>query len=152
MTGDTYCDGRVCPVAMDVFEDTRGALAKVELTSCDFHPVRAFIVTAPTGAVRGGHGHKKGRQLLIRVSGEIEVELFYHGRTQHLKLDATHRAVLIEPPVWSRQVYLGDNPIMIVFCDTLYDPEDYIWSKDETELSLECFAASARLQPKVRSL
>jgi|tagenome__1003787_1003787.scaffolds.fasta_scaffold19395230_1 dTDP-4-dehydrorhamnose 3,5-epimerase-like enzyme len=137
MTGDTYCDGRVCPVAMGVFEDTRGALAEVELTSCDFHPVRAFVVTAPTGAVRGGHGHKKGRQLLICVSGEIEVELFYQGRTQHLKLDATHRAVLIEPPVWSRQVYLGDNPIMLVFCDTLYDPEDYIWSKDETELSLE---------------
>ena len=131
MSGGTYCDGKVYPVAIDVFEDARGALAKVEFTGCDFHPVRAFIVTAPPGAVRGGHGHTKGRQLLIRVSGEIEVELFYRGRTQHLKLDATHRAVLIEAPVWSRQVYLGDNPTMIVFCDTPYDPEDYIWSRDE---------------------
>jgi hypothetical protein len=60
------------------------------------------------------------------VSGEIEIELRYGDITERLTLDPHHRAVLIEPPVWSRQTYRGEQPAMIVFCDTPYDPDDYL--------------------------
>jgi dTDP-4-dehydrorhamnose 3,5-epimerase-like enzyme len=130
MIRNSYCHGKVYRIVTTIFEDTRGALAAVDFTSCDFHPVRAFVVTAPPGAVRGGHGHTKGRQLLMRLSGEIDVEVCYRGRRQQLKLDATDGAMMIDSPVWSRQTYLGVNPSMIVFCDAPYDPDGYIWTMD----------------------
>ena len=132
MTGATFLDGKVYRVSTGVFEDMRGALATLEFARYGFQPLRAFVVTAPPGSVRGGHGHRKGRQLLMRLSGEIEVEVCYRGCTQHLELDAIHSAVVIESPVWSRQVYLGFNPAMVVFCDTPYDPDDYMLNREES--------------------
>jgi dTDP-4-dehydrorhamnose 3,5-epimerase-like enzyme len=95
--------------------------------------VRAFVITASPGAIRGGHGHARGRQLLMLVSGEIDVEVRYRNCGARLRLDLVHRAVLIEPLVWSRQLYYGDNTAMVVFCDTPYDPTDYIWGDARRE-------------------
>jgi hypothetical protein len=120
MAAASFCDGKVYRVPTPVFEDARGSLATLDFARYGFQPTRAFLVTAPPGSVRGGHGHRSGRQLLMRLSGEIEVE--------DLELNATHSALVIESPVWSRQFYLGINPLMVVFCDTPYDPDDYVVS------------------------
>lgn len=121
-----FGDGKVVGIATDSVEDDRGLLTAVDFRRYNFQPVRAFLVTAPSGTTRGGHGHRRGRQLLMHVSGEIEIEVHYAERSERLALNATNRALMIEAPVWSRQVYRGDNPAMIVFCDTPYDADNYV--------------------------
>ena len=126
MAKDVFCKGKVIRIPTETFEDDRGCLSPIDFDGYDFTAVRAFLVTARPGAVRGGHGHANGRQILMLVSGEIDIELRYGDTTEWLTLNALRRAVLIEPPVWSRQTYRGEQPAMIVFCDTPYDADDYI--------------------------
>lgn len=126
MLGETFCRGMVRRIETQRFKDARGELSPIDFESFAFEPVRAFIVSGAPGSVRGGHGHRTGRQILMLVSGLIEVEVRAPGLTETIRLDAERPALLIEPPVWSRQTYLGDKPAMVVFCDTAYDPGDYV--------------------------
>ena len=122
--------GKVVEIPIAVHQDHRGVLTPIQFTDYGFQPVRAFVVTAPRGAIRGGHAHRTGRQLLMQVSGEIGIELRYQDQAEYVLLDAVHRALLVPAPVWSRQTYLGDKPTMIVFCDTAFDPNDYFSTAD----------------------
>ena len=126
MLNETFCRGMVIRIEIRCFEDARGLLSPIDFDSCGFRPVRAFVVSGVPGSVRGGHGHRTGRQILMLVSGLIEVEVRVPGVAELIRLDSERPALLIEPPVWSRQTYLGDKPAMVVFCDTAYDPNDYI--------------------------
>ena len=126
-TGENIlCYGRVIRIHTKAIRDARGALTPIEFSSYNFHPVRTFVITATPGAVRGGHSHRRARQLLMMVSGEIQIEARYLDCTVQFTLDSEHRAVLLEPLVWSRQTYYGSNPAMVVFSDTAYDASDYI--------------------------
>jgi hypothetical protein len=108
------------------FSDERGALIPFEFTELPFRPIRCFLVAAPHGARRGGHAHLRGRQLLVRVSGDIEVCAEFERERVSLRLDENNNAVLIAAPVWSEQTYLTDARLL-VFCDTPYDPDAYVY-------------------------
>ncbi|TPI33029.1 hypothetical protein FJW08_07610 [Mesorhizobium sp. B3-2-1] len=118
--------GKVAEISISVHRDARGVLTLVQFGRFGFQPRRAFVVTAPHGTTRGGHGHRTGRQLFMHVSGEIYIALRYREEVEQIVLDSTNKAVLIEAPVWSSQTYHGDNPTMIVFSDTEYDPKGYL--------------------------
>jgi dTDP-4-dehydrorhamnose 3,5-epimerase-like enzyme len=123
---DPHWHGLVSVVDLPSHPDDRGLLTAISFAEHGFHVARAFVVAAPDGAVRGGHGHRVTRQLIVRVSGTIRVEVRHAGRVAAATLDASTPALLIEPGVWSRQTYLGDQPSLVVFCDTEYDPDDYV--------------------------
>jgi dTDP-4-dehydrorhamnose 3,5-epimerase-like enzyme len=121
-----FCDNRVKRLATINFDDERGLLCPIDFTDHGFSVVRAFTISGTLGAVRGGHAHRLGRQILMLVSGLIEIEIRWKERLERLQLDPLNRVLLIEPLVWSRQIYRGDHSSMVVFCDTAYDPSDYI--------------------------
>jgi hypothetical protein len=122
-----FCDNRVKRLATINCDDERGLLCPIDFTDHGFSVLRAFIICGTLGAVRGGHAHRRGRQILMLVSGLIDIELRWKGGFERLQLDPLNRALLIEPPVWSQQIYRGDHSSMVVFCDTAYEPSDYIF-------------------------
>lgn len=126
MAASELLGGRVKLVGTTSHDDARGLLTAMEFGPLGFHPVRAFVVEAPDGAVRGGHGHRQGRQLLLRLAGEIDIELRHGGEVEHLTLDRDRQAVLIAAPVWSRQRYRGQSPSLLVLSDTPFDPAAYL--------------------------
>jgi dTDP-4-dehydrorhamnose 3,5-epimerase-like enzyme len=115
---------RVLP--LERFQDERGALVPLTFDDLGFSVVRTFVVTAPRGAVRGGHAHLTVRQVLLRVSGTIEVEVVHAGAgSAYVTLDDSAPAVLIEPGVWAQQTYSDDNAALVVFADGHYDSDEY---------------------------
>jgi dTDP-4-dehydrorhamnose 3,5-epimerase-like enzyme len=124
--GETFLGGKVVRIATEDHADARGVLSPIDFAACGFCPVRAFVVSGPAGSVRGGHGHRTGRQILMLVSGLVDVEARAGDEAALIRLDPARRALLIEPAVWARQTYLGDNAALVVFCDTGFDPDDYI--------------------------
>ena len=111
------------------YTDERGTLSPIDLVEAGFTSVRSFVVTAPAGTARGRHGHRKCRQLLMRVSGTIEVEVRCGAGVETIRLSADpqeQRAILIEPGVWAEQRYLTDDATLLVFADRPYDPSDYV--------------------------
>lgn len=118
--------GKVVEIETESHADARGILTALAFGSLGFKPARVFVVEAPDGAVRGGHGHRAGRQLLMRVSGEIEIELRHGGEVESVTLSRSNRALLIEAPVWSSQTYRGASPAMVVLSDIEFDPDGYL--------------------------
>jgi len=112
---------RFAPIA-----DARGSLTPFDLAALDFSPVRLFLVDAAGGVARGGHAHRTGRQLLIRMRGEIIVETAHDGEERSFTLTESDNALLISAPVWARQTYRGADPRLLVLCDTPYDPASYV--------------------------
>lgn len=117
--------GKVAELTPSTHADERGTLTALAFDRHHFCAVRSFIVEAPDGTVRGGHGHHRGRQLFVRLSGAIDIELRYGGGVERLTLDDRLPAILVEPPVWATQTYRGGSARLLVLCDTAYDADDY---------------------------
>jgi hypothetical protein len=75
---------------------------------------------------RGGHAHKRCRQVLICLDGAIEIELSHTGRRASVRLDARDQGLLIEPPVWSRQTFIDADAQLLALMSEPYDPDDYL--------------------------
>jgi hypothetical protein len=122
----TLLDGKVKLYRFAAMTDERGSLFPVDFSQMAFSPVRAFLVEAPPGTARGGHAHATGQQLLLCVSGCIEIGLSLNNQEETLVLNSPESGVLIAAPVWSRQTYCTQDSRLMVFCDTPYDPSSYI--------------------------
>ncbi len=111
---------------LDCFRDDRGSLTPMTFDDVGFSVARTFVVSAPRDAVRGGHAHRRVRQVLFRASGLIDVEVSHDGTRARITLDEHHPAVLLEAGVWARQTYLDDHSTLIVFADGPYEDSDYV--------------------------
>jgi dTDP-4-dehydrorhamnose 3,5-epimerase-like enzyme len=118
--------GRARALTVDTHVDERGWLAALDFDVLGFDVARAFVVGSGHGISRGGHGHRRGRQLLTLVSGRVRVDMRWRRATGSVELSGDHRSLLLEPGVWARQTYLDESACLVVFCDTPYDPEDYV--------------------------
>jgi dTDP-4-dehydrorhamnose 3,5-epimerase-like enzyme len=125
-------DGMVRVLELDRFHDERGSLVPLSFDDVGFTPARAFVVNAPRGAVRGGHAHRRLRQVLLRASGTIEVEVHHGGERATVTLDESCPAILIEPGVWARQTYPDDHSTLVVFADGPYDADEYAHERPDT--------------------
>jgi dTDP-4-dehydrorhamnose 3,5-epimerase-like enzyme len=119
-------DGLVRILELDCFRDHRGSLTPITFDDVGFNVARTFVVSAPRGAVRGGHAHRRVRQVLFRASGTIDLGINHRGERAHVTLDEAQPAVLIEPGVWAQQTYIDDDSTLIVFADGPYEPGEYV--------------------------
>lgn len=110
--------------------DPRGALHPFDFDALPFVPQRAFVVEpAAAGTTRGGHAHRSARQILVRLAGVVTVELFHRGRSVTVRLDATEKALLLEPLVWARHTYETADALLLVLASEPFDPTAYIDDK-----------------------
>ena len=118
------------PCIIDEIE--QGVLRVFELYNLPFTIKRVFsVVNAQGGSKRGQHAHKKCNQLISCISGEINL-ICDDGNTQvETLLSPDNDAVLVPCGIWAEQNYIKDNSVIIVFCDQLYNEEDYIRDYDE---------------------
>src|SRR5690606_29729416 len=98
-------DGMVRVLELDCFRDARGSLTPVTFHGARVTVARAFVVSAPQGMVRGGHAHRRVRQVLFRASGAIDVHVSHRGENATIRRDEECPAVLVEAGVWAQQVY-----------------------------------------------
>ncbi len=107
------------------FADARGSLLSLEWHSLPFEPRRVFTVTGvPSGATRGGHGHRRCSQLLVAVAGEIDVELALGKARRSFRLTAGGPALLVRPGIWFNQEYAGRDTVLLVLASEPYSPAD----------------------------
>lgn len=108
-------------------EDRIGALCVYESgQQVPFDIRRVFSVSARAGDIRGDHAHKQCTQLLICVSGKIQVSCDNGSDvTQHL-LDNMGVGLLVPPDIWAKEEYMTDGAVLMVLCDRGYEADDYI--------------------------
>ncbi|HVX40277.1 MAG TPA: FdtA/QdtA family cupin domain-containing protein [Gemmatimonadaceae bacterium] len=119
--------------------DERGLLGVVEaVPGVPFDMRRVFFVTrVAEGCRRGAHAHRTLRQLLVCVSGQVEVVLDDGNRREQITLDGPARALYIPPMTWATQESKAPDTTYLVLADQPYDEGDYIRNYDD-------FLAAAR--------
>ena len=92
-----------------------------------FKVKRIFLIYGNKNFIRGKHAHKKCSQLLVPVSGKIEVSLEDKKKKITKILDYKFKkGHLVKPKTWCKLKFLTNNAILMVFCDEEYRFEDYI--------------------------
>lgn len=129
--GDTF-GPTVARLDLKINLDEHGSLYSVDFSSLPFQPQRLFFIEASDADVtRGGHAHKTAHQLLVCVSGCINVRVIYSGREETINLDRPGLALYLTPLVWSQQVYASAGSRLLVLSSEHYDPTSYIHDLDE---------------------
>lgn len=108
--------------------DSRGALLPLEFDALPFAPKRVVVVhEVPAGAVRGGHGHRRGRQMLACIRGAVHVRMVRPPETATVTLVPGGAGLLLEAGVWAEQSYAGEGAAMLMLASEPFDPESYFF-------------------------
>ena len=115
-------------INFDYHKEIDGDLVVAEglTNNVPFAIARIFNVRADKGITRGRHAHRECRQLLICTNGEVKVTCDNGKETSVYILDEPNLGLLIEPGIWSEQMYTTANTVLTVLCDTPYSEADYL--------------------------
>lgn len=90
-----------------------------------------YIYDVPVGAQRGGHAHKRLRQLLFCPNGTVEILLTDGKEHASVMLDKPNKALLIGPGLWRDMIWHTDRAVLCVAASEHYDESDYIRDYEE---------------------
>lgn len=118
------------------FYDDRGGLVSIESSSDIPFEIRRvyYIFSNERGLPRGHHAHKKLKQVLICVSGSVEVVCTTADSTERFVLDKPNNGLLIEGLVWRVMENFSKGSVLLVLASEHYQEKDYIRDKSEFEL------------------
>lgn len=85
-----------------------------------------YIYGALNGIRRGGHAHKKLKQLLFCPYGSIKILLDDVIEKREIILDRPDKGLLLEEGIWRDMIWQKDYSVLCVAASELYDEEDYI--------------------------
>jgi len=102
-------------------------LSAFSLRDIPFEVQRVFLVSSSDNEIcqRGAHAHYKGRQLLVCVSGKIEIN--YENRESKGTLQLNPGESYNHPNLeWLDVVFKEKNSLLLSFCSDEFNEEDYI--------------------------
>jgi dTDP-4-dehydrorhamnose 3,5-epimerase-like enzyme len=109
--------------------DQRGDLGIIEKLP-GFDIKRVYFIYHTDGKLRGGHRHKKTRQVLVCLYGDCEVHCENELKESKVYyLNSPKKGLIIEPNDWHCMKNFSSNCILLVLASELYDKGDYIDEK-----------------------
>tara|TARA_R110001592_G_scaffold5488_3_gene30216 strand:+ start:745 stop:1167 length:423 start_codon:yes stop_codon:yes gene_type:complete len=115
------------------FIENNGNLIPIESTKdVPFDIKRIFYVFGVHDKdLRGCHAHYKTEQVLICLSGKVEVVCKDSFRESKFLLESPQQALYVPQMIWDEQIYRSEDSVLLVLSSTSYDPDDYIhdWEK-----------------------
>lgn len=98
----------------------------------DFKIQRVYYTySAKLNTKRGGHAHKKLKQLLFCVYGKIKVILDDGNERIEKILDNESKGLIVNQGIWRDIIWLEENSVLCVAASELYDESDYIRNYDD---------------------
>jgi hypothetical protein len=93
---------------------------------------RVFTITGVSQAgIRGDHAHRACSQMVSCLAGGVIITVDDGFETVKETLRNDGMAMLIPPMLWNSLSFAGPSTVLAVFCDELYDVNDYIRSWSE---------------------
>lgn len=113
--------------------DSRGNLTPIESgKDVPFEIKRIFyIYDVNTGDERGAHAHYALHQMIICLSGALDVELHDGKFVKRIHLNRPWQALHIPPGIWASEGNFDQGTVYLVLASDHYDEKDYIRSFDE---------------------
>ena len=98
----------------------------------DFEIKRIYYISeVPKGVWRGGHAHKRLKQMLFCPYGKVQVKIVDGFNEEIIVLDTPSKALVISAPL-CRDIYWEiDSSVLCVAASDYYDEKDYIRDYEE---------------------
>lgn len=96
-----------------------------------FPMARVFTLTAPSGAQRGEHAHRRCTQFMVCVHGAVDVLCDDSRDKKIFTLDRPNLALHVPPTIWNTVVFKEERSVLMVLCDRLFEEADYLREYDE---------------------
>ena len=90
-----------------------------------------WVYDVPAGESRGGHAHKRLRQLVVALSGSFHVTLDNGRERTTVLLNHPWQALLIETGTWRTLDDFSSGAVCMVMASEHYEEDDYIYDYDE---------------------
>ena len=118
------------PTLIDIpkIHDPRGNLSFVEeFKHFPFEIQRVFwTYNVPSGERRGGHAFKTQNELIVALSGAVDVvTIDESGSVVTFRLDRPNKGLLVPPNTWRQMELFSGNAFCVHFSDSKYNLEDY---------------------------
>jgi len=119
---------RVSFVDLQKITDRRGDLVVAEVgRHIPFVTQRMYaLVNVPEGSERGGHAHRALEQVLVVLSGSLQLLVDDGERQERIHLQEQSRAVYIRPMVWRELSCFAPGTVCMVLASRVYQEADYI--------------------------
>lgn len=106
----------------------QGSLSFVEGSKhIPFEPKRVFYVyDLPSGARRGGHAHRELQQVLICLSGSLDVVIDDGIERKTVHMDKPNVGLFMPKCIWAEIIGVVPNTVYMVLASSHYREDDYI--------------------------
>lgn len=120
--------------------DSRGNLTVAELAHDVPLDIRRvyWIYDVPAGESRGGHAHRKCRELIVAVSGSFDVTLDNGQERQTFHLNHPYQGLIVETGIWRTLDDFSSGAVCLVLASEPFEEDDYIREYDEYLDYLAC--------------
>lgn len=120
-------------VTLPKITDPRGNLTVAEEhINVPFDIRRVYwIYDVPGGESRGGHAHRRLRQLLIPMSGSFHVVIDDGRERREVLLNHPWQGLLIVPGIWRTLEDFSSGAVCMVLASELFDEDEYIYDYAE---------------------
>lgn len=109
--------------------DPRGNLTFVEYPQhIPFEIKRVFwTYNVPGGERRGGHAFRIQKEIIIALSGSLDVVITHsNGSQEKFHLNRSHEALYLPPNTWRNTENFSTNSLSLHISDRIFDEFDYI--------------------------
>ena len=90
-----------------------------------------WIYDVPGGETRGGHAFKEQKELIIVLSGSLDVVVFDGHEEKIFSLNRSYYGLYIPNGLWRHMDNFATNTVAMVVSSTSFNENDYIREKDE---------------------
>ena len=107
--------------------NTKGNIGVVENDTIPFDVKRVYyLFDVPSGAKRGGHAHKKLKQVILAISGSFDVVLKDGKSKEIITLNRPDKGLLIENNIWRELENFSSGSVCLVLASEEFLEADYI--------------------------
>lgn len=129
-------------VTLRRFLDPRGNLSVIEQTVGDSsaagHPGDVpfkiercyWVYDVPGGDSREGHGYRRNEELIVALSGSLEVACSFGGEERVFHLSRCYEGVYVPAGVWRELRNFSTNSVALVVASRHYEEYDYFFEKE----------------------
>ena len=118
-------------VSLPKILDKRGNLSVIESeTHVPFSIKRSYLIyDVPGGEVRGGHAFIKQKEMIVALSGSLDIIVFDGVKEQKFSLNRSYQGLYIPNGLWRHMENFATNTLVLVISNTNYNENDYIRNK-----------------------
>jgi dTDP-4-dehydrorhamnose 3,5-epimerase-like enzyme len=120
-------------IELPKIQDPRGNLSFIEEEKhFPFKIKRTYwIYDVPGGQVRGGHAFKEQHEMIVAISGSLDVILDDGKNQKVISLNRSYYGLYIPSGIWRQMENFSTNSLAMILSSTEFFEEDYIRDYNE---------------------